>query len=58
MEAKAIQYALDKVDIFTGSWGPLDNGLVVDGPGKLASLALENGILKVSEKSNWSSTLP
>nr|XP_018915743.1 PREDICTED: neuroendocrine convertase 1-like [Bemisia tabaci] len=46
MEAKAIQYALDKVDIFTGSWGPLDNGLVVDGPGKLASLALENGILK------------
>ena len=37
-----------RVDIFTASWGPSDNGKTVEGPGKMASLALEKGIKEVS----------
>ena len=30
--------------------GPDDNGLVVDGPGRLAKKAFENGVLHVNDK--------
>lgn len=44
MEAKAIKYANDRVDIYSGSWGPPDNGKALDGPGHLSSVAFYHGI--------------
>lgn len=41
-------FAWDKVDIYSASWGPDDNGVTVEGPGRLATEALERGILKVT----------
>lgn len=49
MESKAIKYAIDKVDIYSGSWGPQDNGVALDGPGHLSSLALQYGATKVGQ---------
>lgn len=43
----ALSYAQDIVDIYSASWGPTDDGLTVDGPGRLAQEALRRGILKV-----------
>ena len=40
----ALSYSLDKIDIFSSSWGPNDDGGTVEGPGKLASEALEKGV--------------
>ncbi|CAM4806457.1 unnamed protein product [Rotaria magnacalcarata] len=45
VEARSISHRPDHVDIYSASWGPDDNGLVVDGPGVLARKAFENGIL-------------
>jgi len=44
LEGKAMAHAVDKVDVYSASWGPSDNGKTVEGPGKMASLALEKGI--------------
>ena len=44
IEGLALSFALDKVDIFSSSWGPNDDGATVEGPGKLASEALEKGV--------------
>nr|CAD7437519.1 unnamed protein product [Timema bartmani] len=43
-EASALNYALDKVDIYSASWGPRDDGLRVEGPSTLAAAAFERGI--------------
>ncbi|CAF2914819.1 unnamed protein product [Rotaria sp. Silwood2] len=45
VEARSISHRPDHVDIYSASWGPDDNGLVVDGPGLLAKKAFENGAL-------------
>ena len=37
-------YSSFKVDIFSSSWGPNDDGATVEGPGRLATKALERGI--------------
>lgn len=47
MEAKALMNAISLVDIYSGSWGPKDNGLMVDGPGVLAQMAFDIGANKV-----------
>jgi len=44
LEGKAIAHAHDKVDVYSASWGPSDNGKTVEGPGRMAGLALEKGI--------------
>ena len=44
IEGMALSFALDKVDIFSSSWGPTDDGATVEGPGKLASEALVKGV--------------
>ena len=44
LEAAAISFNTDYIDIFSASWGPLDNGKTVEGPGKLTSLAFLKGI--------------
>ncbi|CAF0849788.1 unnamed protein product [Adineta ricciae] len=45
VEARSLSHRPDHVDIYSASWGPDDNGLVVDGPGRLAKKAFEDGAL-------------
>lgn len=47
MEARALINANSLVDIYSGSWGPKDDGLMVDGPGVMAQIAFEIGATKV-----------
>ena len=47
MEATALNYMLDKIDIYSNSWGPSDDGKTMEGPGKLTQLALEKGVKMV-----------
>ncbi|KAJ9600056.1 hypothetical protein L9F63_009647, partial [Diploptera punctata] len=44
VEGTALGYAYDKVDIYSASWGPNDDGMTVEGPGRLAQEAIERGI--------------
>ena len=44
IEAQALSHGLGYVDVYTNSWGPDDNGVAMEGPGKLAQEAFENGI--------------
>ncbi|XP_072938267.1 neuroendocrine convertase 1-like [Epargyreus clarus] len=44
VEGEAIGYAWDKVDIYSASWGPSDDGKTVEGPGRLAVEAIKRGI--------------
>ncbi|XP_045501380.1 neuroendocrine convertase 1-like [Colias croceus] len=44
VEGEAIGYAWDKVDIYSASWGPNDDGKTVEGPGRLAIEAFKRGI--------------
>ncbi|XP_022172642.1 neuroendocrine convertase 1-like isoform X2 [Myzus persicae] len=46
MEARALINANSLVDIYSGSWGPTDDGLMVDGPGVMAQIAFEIGATK------------
>ncbi|KAI5643877.1 subtilase family domain-containing protein [Phthorimaea operculella] len=46
IEGEAIAYAFDKVDIYSASWGPNDDGRTVEGPGRLAVEAFKQGIAK------------
>lgn len=46
-EALALTYGLHKVDIFSASWGPRDDGKHMSGPGKLTTKAFEKGIHEV-----------
>ena len=47
IEGESLAYALDLVDVFSASWGPNDNGEVVEGPGRLAQTAFLKGVTKV-----------
>jgi hypothetical protein len=40
-----------RIDIFTASWGPKDDGETVEAPGHLALTALKNGIANVRKRS-------
>ncbi|CAG2056314.1 unnamed protein product [Timema podura] len=44
VEGTALGYAYDKVDIYSASWGPNDDGKTVEGPGTLALEAIERGV--------------
>ena len=48
VEATALSYNRDYIDIYSASWGPDDDGKTVDGPGYLALKAIEDGIKYVS----------
>ena len=48
VEASALGFNLQHVDIYSASWGPDDNGKVVEGPDKLARNTFINGVLQVS----------
>ena len=36
------------IDIYSNSWGPSDNGNIVDGPGRLTQMALAQAARQVS----------
>nr|AAB30556.1 Lfur2 [Lymnaea stagnalis] len=44
VEATSLSFNRSHIDIYSASWGPDDDGKVVDGPGKLAKKAFINGI--------------
>lgn len=44
-EASALNYKWNINDIYSNSWGPIDDGRRKEGPGRLATTALEQGIL-------------
>ncbi|XP_032514726.2 neuroendocrine convertase 1-like [Danaus plexippus] len=44
VEGEAIGFAWDKVDIYSASWGPNDDGETVEGPGRLAMEAFKRGV--------------
>ena len=47
VEAASLSFNRSHIDIYSASWGPDDDGKVVDGPGKLAMKAFKEGIAKV-----------
>lgn len=47
VEARAIGFNVENIDIMSASWGPSDNGRMVNGPGKLSQASLEKGVTKV-----------
>ena len=47
VEAQALSFNPQHIDIYSASWGPEDNGRVIEGPDKLAREAFHQGILKV-----------
>ncbi|XP_068204433.1 uncharacterized protein [Palaemon carinicauda] len=44
VEAAALAYERDHVDVYVAAWGPVDTGAVMEGPGVLASRALRESI--------------
>ena len=48
VESIALSLNPNHIDIYSASWGPDDDGRVVDGPGHLAMTAFLNGISYVS----------
>ena len=44
-EASALSKSTQIVDIFNNSWGPIDSGFNLDGPGVLTKAAIENGVM-------------
>ena len=47
LEAKALSFNRNYIDIYSNSWGPHDNGFEIDGPDRLTQIALEEGTEKV-----------
>ena len=47
LEARALLYKAEEVDIRSASWGPRDDGSHMEYPGKFVNLALEEGVKKV-----------
>lgn len=48
VESIALSLNPNHIDIYSASWGPDDDGRVVDGPGHLAKESFHNGIVHVS----------
>lgn len=48
VEAQALSFSPQHIDIYSASWGPEDNGKLVDGPATLAKEAFIQGVLRVS----------
>ncbi|KAL8609162.1 hypothetical protein ACOMHN_032378 [Nucella lapillus] len=46
MEGAALSHNLDHIHIFSLSWGPLDNGVTLDGPNRLTNGAMVKGVEK------------
>ena len=44
VEAESLSYNRGHIDIYSASWGPDDDGRVVDGPGVKAKKAFIDGV--------------
>lgn len=58
VEGRSLSLNPDHIDIYSASWGPDDDGLTVDGPGKMAKKAFADGVVIVSvytvlARQNW-----
>ena len=49
-DAMALSYALDIIDVYSNSWGPIDNGFIVGFPRNMTKMALEKGVTEVRPK--------
>jgi hypothetical protein len=47
LEARALSYQNQNVDIKSASWGPKDDGAHMEYPGKFVNVALEDGVANV-----------
>ena len=47
IEGTALGFAHNKVDIYSSSWGPADDGVTLEGPGVFATEAIKRGINEV-----------
>lgn len=47
VEAESLSFNRNYIDIYSGSWGPDDTGLIYEGPGRLASIAFRTGAMTV-----------
>lgn len=45
VEAAALSYERDHVDVYLAAWGPVDTGAVMEGPGGLADRAMRESIV-------------
>lgn len=50
VEAQALSFRPQYIDIYLASWGPEDDGATLEGPGPLTHLALQNGIKTVRDR--------
>lgn len=50
VEARALGLNINHIDIYSASWGPEDDGKMVDGPGPLARRAFIYGVTSVSTR--------
>ncbi|DAC24890.1 MAG TPA: peptidase, partial [Candidatus Poseidoniales archaeon] len=44
LDASALGYMPQDIDIYSNSWGPSDDGATISGPGPLTLSAIENGV--------------
>ena len=47
VEASSLSFNPQHIEIYSSSWGPNDDGKTVDGPGRLAKKAFQDGIDQV-----------
>ena len=45
--ADALGHKNNYIGIYSNSWGPVDVGVIVEGPGDMTSMTLENGAINV-----------
>jgi len=50
IEANAMGHMPNRIDIYSASWGPTDDGKTVDGPRNLTMRAIVKGVNEVSTK--------
>ena len=48
LEAEAINYNNQYIDIYSASWGPTDDGKTLEGPHRYCSRAMEEGVTTVT----------
>jgi proprotein convertase subtilisin/kexin type 2 len=49
IEANAMGHMPNKIDIYSASWGPTDDGKTVDGPRNLTMRAIVKGVNEVKK---------
>lgn len=47
LEAEAVTYHNQHVDIYSASWGPTDDGKTMEGPHRYCERALHRGVTQV-----------